>query len=102
MVLKHHWHSKAQTDFNDTLAYVFREFGERSVEKVFSEVSNRIDMLCVFPDAGVRYKDYVFCGYEVRILHLQKTSIVYCHDDRTLFILAFWNNRSGDKTLPEE
>ena len=102
MALKHSWHIQAQTDFNDTLAYIFREFGEKSAEKYFFDVLERIDMLCVFPEAGLRYKDLIFLGNEVRIFHMRKTSIVYCHDDTTLYVIAFWNNRSADKTLPEE
>lgn len=36
MALKHSWHIQAQIDFNDTLAYIFREFGETSAEKFFT------------------------------------------------------------------
>ena len=96
MALRHRWHSRAETEFDETLAYVFREFGERPAEKVYVEVEKRIRQLCIFPDSGLRYKDLYYNGKEVRILHMRKSSIIYCHDDKTLFILAFWNNRNDD------
>ena len=96
MALRHRWHSRAETELNETLAYVFREFGERSAEKVYVEVEKRVKQLCIFPDSGLRYKDLYYNGKEVRILHMRKSSIIYCHDDKMLFILAFWNNRSDD------
>ena len=29
MALKHQWHSRARIELDETLAYVFREFGEK-------------------------------------------------------------------------
>ena len=96
MALKHRWHSQARMELDETLAYVFREFGERTAEKVYDEVENRVRQLCTFPDSGMRYKDLFYDGKEVRILHMWKSSIIYCHDSEMLYILAFWNNRSDD------
>lgn len=88
-------------ELDETLAYVFREFGERLAEKVYAEVVKRVRQLCVFPDSGPRYKDLYYNDKEVRILHMRKSSIIYCHDDETLFVLAFWNNRSDDTSVEE-
>lgn len=99
MALRHRWHSRAEIELNETLAYVFREFGERSAEKVYVEVEKRVKQLCIFPDSGLRYKDLYYNGKEVRILHMRKSSIIYCHDTETLFILAFWNNRNDDTAI---
>lgn len=98
MALRHQWHNRAESELDETLAYVFREFGERAAEKVYAEVEKRIKQLCVFPDSGLRYKDLYYNGNEVRILHMRKSSIIYCHDNETLFVLAFWNNRNDDTT----
>ena len=38
MAFKHQWHSRARIELDETLAYVFREFGEKSAEKVYVEV----------------------------------------------------------------
>ena len=96
MALKHRWHRQAETEFTETLDYVFREFGLKSAEKVCAEVEQRVRQLCIFPDSGLRYKDLYYNGSEVRILHMRKSSIIYCHDEETVFILAFWNNRNDD------
>lgn len=96
MALKHQWHNQARIELDETLSYVFCEFGEKSAEKLFAEVENRVTQLCHFPDSGVRYRDLYYMGKEVRILHMRKSSIIYCHDDKTLSILAFWNNRNDD------
>ena len=99
MALRHQWHSQAQMELEETLFYVFREFGEKSFEKVYAEVEQQVGQLCLFPDSGIRYKDLFYKGKEVRILHMRKSSIIYCHDEVTLFILAFWNNRNDDTEL---
>ncbi len=96
MALRQRWHSQAQMELDETLSYVFREFGERTAEKVYVEVVKRVKQLCDFPDSGMRYKDLFYDDKEVRILHMRKSSIVYCHDDETLYVLAFWNNRFDD------
>ncbi len=101
MVLRHQWHSQAEIELGETLDYVFREFGERTAEKVYVEVENRVKQLCAFPDSGMCYKDLYYNGKEVRILHMRKSSIIYCHDDKMLFILAFWNNRNDDTNADE-
>ena len=100
MALKHSWHYSAKADFDDTLMFIFLKFGENSAKKVFTKVLERIKMLCVFPEAGLRYKDVSYHGNEVRIFHMRKSSIVYCHDNSTLYILAFWNNRGIENTIP--
>lgn len=101
MVLKHQWHNQAQLELDETLAYVFREFGEGTAEKLYVEVEKRVRQLCTFPESGIRYKDLFYNDEEVRILHMRKSSIIYCHDDKTLFILAFWNNRNDDTNADE-
>lgn len=101
MALRHRWHNQAETELDETLAYVLREFGERTAEKVYDEVRQRIKQLCSFPDSGLRYKDLFYQGKEVRILHMRKSSIIYCHDDKILYVLAFWNNRNNDTNSEE-
>lgn len=101
MALKHQWHSCAEIELNETLAYVFHEFGEKSAEKVYAEVQMRVKQLCIFPDSGLRYTDLYYKDKEVRILHMKKSSIIYCHDNKTLFVLAFWNNRNDDTNATE-
>lgn len=101
MVLRHEWLSEARAEFEATLDYVRQEFGNRIVENVYSDVLSWIRVLQTFPDAGQRYKDLLYKGCEVRILHMEKSSIIYCHDEETLYILAFWNNRRDDSVIAD-
>ena len=99
MPLKHKWLKEANQELVSTLDYVQREFGERVVHKVYSDISARITQLQTFPNSGIRYKDLSYKGNEVRISHMKRSSIIYCHDDDTLFILAFWNNSCDDSKI---
>ena len=101
MALKHKWLKEASLELEETLTYLRSEFGEQSVKKVYSDVEARIRVLQIFPDAGLHYKGLWYKGHKVRILHMKKSSIVYCHDVETLFILAFWNNRSDDSAISD-
>lgn len=101
MALKHKWIKEAQQELESTLDYVLREFGEQAVQKSYSKVLMRINLLRAFPNAGMRYRDLLYKGNEVRISHMKRSSIIYCYDEETLYILAFWNNR-GDDSLIED
>ena len=99
MALVSRWHKRASAEFEETLQYVNGEFGTRVAERLYDEVSARIVQLCQFPDLGLPYKDLFYQGYQVRILHMRRSSIIYCHDSLTLFILSFWNNRRNPEDL---
>lgn len=101
MVLKHKWLKEANQELLSTLDYIQSYFGEQTVQIVYSEVSARIRQLQQFPDSGLRYKDLYFKGNEVRISHMKKSSIIYCHDEETLYILAFWNNCCDDSKITD-
>ena len=62
MALKHKWLTEASLEFERTLDYVRREFGMRTVKKVYSEVSDNIKVLKTFPNAGLHYKDLFYKG----------------------------------------
>lgn len=99
MALKHRWHSKAMEELIETLNYVSRNFGATSVKKTFDEVFECIEKLVVFPKMGLKYSNLSYNGKEVRIFHLRKSNLIYCHDENTLFILAFWNNLRDDSAI---
>lgn len=101
MALRHQWLSQARIELDETLDYLFYEFGGQSAEKLYIEVEKCVKRLCLFPDLGMRYKDLVYKEKGVRILHMDKSSIIYCHDDDVVIILAFWNNRNDDSFLAE-
>lgn len=99
MALKHKWLDEARSELKSTLDYVHGVFGDHAVEKAYSEITDCIKTLSLFPDAGMHYSNLVYKGYEVRIFHMKKNSIIYCHDDKTLYILALWNNLQDDSII---
>lgn len=99
MALVSRWHKRASAEFEKTLQYVNSEFGTRVAERLYDEVSARIVLLCRFPDLGLSYKNLTYKGYKVRILHMCKSSIIYCHDSSSLLILSFWNNLRNPEDL---
>jgi plasmid stabilization system protein ParE len=99
MALKHKWLKEANLELVSTLDYVESNFGERVVKKVYSDIFARIKQLQSFPNSGILYKDISYKGNEVRISHMKRSSIIYCYDDETLFILAFWNNLCDDSII---
>ena len=99
MALRHKWIKEAQQELESTLDYVLHEFGKQSVQKVYSEVSARIKLLQANPNAGMRYRNLSYKGNVVRISHMKRSSIIYCYDEETLYILAFWNNRRDDSLV---
>lgn len=101
MALKQRWFVEAKAGFESTLEYLRCEFGQRSVDNAYSDVQACIQVLLTFPDAGQKYKDLFYEGHEVRIFHMEKNSIIYCHDEETLFILAFWNNQRDDSVIAD-
>ena len=101
MALRHKWLEDAQTELNETLMYVFHEFGERVAENVYSEVKACVYRLTTFPDMGMRYKNLFYQGNEVRILHMRKSSIIYCYDNEMLIILSFWDNSQDDSKIED-
>ena len=101
MLLKHKWLKEANQELLSTLDYIQSYFAEQTVQKVYSEVSARIRQLQQLLDSGLRYKDLYFKGNEVRISHMKKSSIIYCHDEETLYILAFWNNCCDDSKITD-
>ena len=55
MALRHKWLEEAQAELNETVDYVFREFGERASEGVYAESKDCVQRLTQFPEMGMRY-----------------------------------------------
>ncbi len=92
MALRHKWLDAAQTELDATVDYVFLEFGDRVANRVYVEIMTCVERLTLYPDLGLRYKDLFYKGNEVKIFHLKKSSIIYCHDKETVYILSLKNN----------
>ena len=101
MALRHKWHNDAWAEFEETLHYVYCEFGVHTAERVYAEALSRVRQLCLFPDSGIEYEDLYYEGSKVRILHMEKSSLIYCHDENEVIIIAFWNNRRNPRDLSD-
>jgi plasmid stabilization system protein ParE len=99
MVLMDEWIDGAREDLNAELEYVYDKFGAQSVEKAYLKVKETIDNLCHFPHLGKRFCNINYHGQEVRSLSMKQTSIIYCQRDKTILIIAMWNNRRDEKKL---
>ena len=101
MVLKDRWLDQARHDFNAEVEYVYNEFGQRAAEKAYRKVLEGVDSLRHFPDMGRLYEGLSYNGTAVRVLVLKQVSIIYCHDDSVLRIVAVWNNHQNPEHLKE-
>lgn len=101
MVLKDSWLDQARLDFNAEVEYVYNEFGSKAAEKAYRKVLEGVDNLCHFPGIGRRYEKLSYKGNEVHALVLKQVSIIYCHYDDVLKIVAVWNNYQDPEQLKE-
>ena len=53
----------------------------------------RVSQLQTFPKIGIRFEDLDYHGYEMRMLHVKKVTIVYAIVNNTVEILYVWNNQ---------
>ena len=101
MVYKIEWISEARMSLDTEMEYVFAEFGQNTLAKVYNDLMERVSQLQIFPRIGVRCEDLDYLGYEIRILHVKKVSVVYAIIDQTVRILYIWNNQQDPGRLLE-
>lgn len=94
------WLAEARQALEAELEYVCAEFGYQVLAQVYASLTERIAQLRQFPRIGVRYKDLDYRGYEIRMLHVKKISIVYSIVGTTVWILYVWNNQQNPDRLP--
>ena len=101
MAYKYRWLGQALDDLSEEIGYVKREFGTRAARKAENRVYEGISRLCMFPRSGVRYKNLMYNGNEVRMLHLRQVSAVYCFDEEIITLIALWNSRRDERKLEQ-
>ena len=67
--------------------------------KVYDDLMKRVSQLQTFPKIGVRCEDLDYQGYEMRMLHIKKVTIVYAIVNNTIEILYVWNNQQDPNRL---
>ena len=93
------WLAEARQSLDAEMEYIYTEFGQNTLSKVYASLMERVSQLQIFPRIGVRYNDLDYKGYEIRMLHVKKMSVVYAIHERTVQILYIWNNQRDPRNL---
>lgn len=101
MVYNIEWLDEARQSLDAEMEYVFTQFGQKALSKAYNDLMERVSQLGIFPRIGIRYKDLDYCGYEMRMLHVKKVSVVYAIVGQTIRILYVWNNQQNPERLLE-
>lgn len=99
MIYNIEWLDDARTSLDAEMEYVYVEFGLAALVKVHSDLLDRASQLQTFPRIGIRCRDLDYRGYEMRILHVKKISVIYAIVGDTIRILYIWNNRQDPRQL---
>lgn len=99
MALRFEFHPEARLDLIEQLDYVQQKFSLHDSERAFDKVMKGIAQLCDYPETGILMPDVHYNNNEVRILHMRQLSIVYTHDDETLYVVCIWNNYKNPERL---
>lgn len=93
------WLDEARRSLDAEMEYVYAEFGQYTLAKVYDDLMRRVCQLQIFPKIGVRCEDLDYRGYEMRMLHVKKITIVYAIVNNTIEILYVWNNQQDPNKL---
>ena len=101
MVYEIKWIAEARESLNLEMDYVFVEFGRQALDKAYNTLMERVEQLRIFPRLGVRCGDLDYRGYEIRMLHVKKVSVVYTIIENSVQILYVWNNQRDSGRMAE-
>ena len=93
------WLDEARKSLDAEMEYVFSNFGLLTLSEMYDDLHERVDQLKLFPRIGIRHEDLDYHGYEMRMLHIKKMSVVYAIIGQTVQILYVWNNLQDPKRL---
>lgn len=93
------WLDEARKSFDAEMEYVYSNFGLLTLSEVYDDLHERVNQLKLFPRIGVRHEDLDYHGYEMRMLHIKRVSVVYAIIGQTVQILYVWNNRHDPKRI---
>lgn len=93
------WLAEARQSLAAEMEYVYNEFGRNTLAKVYVSLMERFAQLQLFPRIGVRHEDLDYKGYEIRMLHVKRVSVVYAIHEKTVEILYIWNDRRNPESI---
>ena len=62
------WLDEARQSLDAEMEYVYAEFGQLTLAKVYDDLMKRVSQLQTFPKIGVRCEDLDYQGFEMRML----------------------------------
>lgn len=80
------WLDEARKSFDAEMEYVYSNFGLLTLSEVYDDLHERVNQLKLFPRIGVRHEDLDYHGYEMRMLHIKRVSVVYAIIGQTVQI----------------
>ena len=101
MVYNIEWLDEARQSLDAEMEYVFAEFGQKTLAKVYDDLMERVSQLAIFPRIGVHRDDLDYHGHEIRMLHVKVISVVYTIVETRILILYIWNNQQDPERLAE-
>jgi len=98
MVNQIEWSVKAQDTFDGIIAYLESEWTPREVANFINRVSEKLELLRVFPKIGVPNSKK---KNSYRTLIHKKVSLVYHYKPirKEIVLITFWNNLQDPKRL---
>ena len=91
------WHDLALEELTSIGEKVSEMFGEKVADKVIENMMDRIGTLAANPFLGTKDERYL----PFRVLHSWHNRIFYLVTDNEIRIIAIWDNRRDEKTLPK-
>lgn len=93
MTYKIIWLDEARISLDAEMEYVNAKFGQHTLAKVYDDLMDRVSQLQTFPRIGIRCEDLDYRGYEMRMIHVKKVTILYAIVQESVQILYVWNNQ---------
>ena len=93
------WSERALAEFADTAAYVAKEFGRQTAQKMRAKINEAILNIMQFPQIGkVCFSDEE-PSIEFRELVVKQSSVIYVIYREGIYIVSIWNNRQDRNKL---
>lgn len=87
------WSEQSRDDLREIVSYVGKTFGQQKAKEVFWEIRNNAELLKNFPMLGKSFVKDEELQIEYRTLPSKMNQLIYFVDEKTINIVAVWQNR---------
>ena len=93
------WSEQALAEFADTAAYVAKEFGRQTAQKMRASINEAVLSIMQFPQIGkVCFSDEEL-SIDFRELVVNLSSVIYVIHEEEIYIVSIWSNRRDRSKL---